>query len=135
MERAYRGLHELGYTHSVELWDGHELVGGLYGVATGGMFAGESMFSRASDAGKLALIALVGLIHRLRVPMIDCQAYTDNLARFGAREIDRNRFLSELAALRSAAVIPDSWHGYDGNALLHEGLALDAENRRAGRTV
>lgn len=92
MRRSYIALHRAGYAHSVETWREGELVGGLYGVALGHMFYGESMFSRAVDASKVALVALVGMLNDRGFPMIDCQMATPLLASLGAREIDRASF-------------------------------------------
>ncbi len=92
MSEAYCRLHSLGYAHSVECWHGSELVGGLYGVALGKVFFGESMFSRMSDASKVALVHLRDL--DLRV--IDCQIPNAHLARLGARGIERSAFLALL---------------------------------------
>lgn len=93
MERSYTELHKLGHAKSIEIWHGEELVGGLYGVETGTMFCGESMFSRMSNASK---IALVYLVWSGKYELIDCQVYNDHLASLGAREIDRNEFLRFL---------------------------------------
>jgi leucyl/phenylalanyl-tRNA---protein transferase len=99
MIRAYTALHRAGHAHSVETWRGGELVGGLYGVALGRMFYGESMFMRAADASKIALAHLVRQLERWRFGMIDCQMKTAHLARFGAREIPRAEFMQNLATL------------------------------------
>ena len=99
MRTAYLALHQAGYAHSVETWRGNDLVGGLYGIAIGRMFFGESMFSRATDASKVALVALVGELRARGFPMIDCQQRTALLASLGAREIARRQFLRRLAAL------------------------------------
>jgi leucyl/phenylalanyl-tRNA--protein transferase len=99
MQTAYLALHRLGHAHSVETWQGGRLVGGLYGVATGRMFYGESMFSRSTDASKVALVALVGELRRRGFPLIDCQQRTPLLASFGAREIPRRQFLRRITAL------------------------------------
>lgn len=99
MLEAYVALHELGWAHSVEAWDGDELVGGLYGVAIGGFFAGESMFHRVRDASKVALVTLVDLLHPQG--LLDVQWVTDHLASLGAIEVPREMYLSRLeAALR-----------------------------------
>jgi leucyl/phenylalanyl-tRNA--protein transferase len=99
MRRAYLALHRAGLAHSFECWRAGELVGGLYGVAVGRMFYGESMFSRATDASKVALVALVEELRARRCPLIDCQMRTPLLASLGAREIPRRVFLRELSAL------------------------------------
>jgi leucyl/phenylalanyl-tRNA--protein transferase len=98
MITAYEVLHRLGFAHSVEAWRGDELVGGLYGVSLGGAFFGESMFSRADDASKVAFVTLVKDLSRRGISLIDCQVYTEHLARFGAEEWPRERFLEALAA-------------------------------------
>ncbi|MDH4175182.1 MAG: leucyl/phenylalanyl-tRNA--protein transferase, partial [Betaproteobacteria bacterium] len=95
--------------HSVETWRDGELVGGLYGVALGRMFYGESMFSRATDASKVALAALVAELRRRGFPLIDCQVRTPLLAALGAREIPRRAFLRELAALVHYDAPPGKW--------------------------
>jgi leucyl/phenylalanyl-tRNA--protein transferase len=96
---AYGDLHRMGAAHSVEVWDGERLDGGLYGVSIGRMFFGESMFTRVPDASKVALFALARLlrVHGFRV--IDCQQNTRHLASLGAREISRAAFLQQVAEL------------------------------------
>ena len=106
---AYCALHRLGYTHSVESWRDGQLVGGLYGLALGRMFFGESMFALETDASKVALVQLVALLQRLRVPLIDCQQETAHLAAFGARPIPRARFAAHLAELIHSADPPTGW--------------------------
>ncbi len=98
MIEAYEGLHRLGLAHSVESWHQGELVGGLYGVALGSLFFGESMFSTMSDASKVAFVRLVRTLQSAGCPLIDCQVYTDHLASLGAEPIPRARFLELLAA-------------------------------------
>ncbi len=95
---AYTKLHEMGYAHSVEAYLGDELVGGLYGVVIGKVFFGESMFSRVSDASKVAFVHLVEKLKNEGFHFIDCQVSSYHLARFGAIEIPRDRFLEELNA-------------------------------------
>jgi len=99
MRRAYLALHRQGCAHSFETWQAGRLVGGLYGVAIGRMFYGESMFSRSSDASKVALVALVGELKARGLPLIDCQQRTPLLASLGAREIPRRQFLRRITAL------------------------------------
>jgi leucyl/phenylalanyl-tRNA--protein transferase len=100
MVAAYGSLHRMGWAHSVEIWDDAEqLIGGLYGVAIGRMFFGESMFARETDASKVALFALVRTLQALNFPMIDCQQSTSHLASLGAGEIKRAEFLRTLAGL------------------------------------
>jgi leucyl/phenylalanyl-tRNA--protein transferase len=99
MVSAYCALHEQGLAHSVETWIGGELVGGLYGVAIGRMFYGESMFTRAADASKIAFAHLVTQIQSWDFGMIDCQMKTRHLASFGAREISRSEFMRKVQEL------------------------------------
>ena len=94
---AYSALHDAGRAHSVETWVDGELVGGLYGVAMGAMFFGESMFARRSDASKVALAALIAFCRAHAITLIDCQQRTQHLASFGAREIPRAAFEAHLA--------------------------------------
>ncbi|MBU6146681.1 MAG: leucyl/phenylalanyl-tRNA--protein transferase [Actinomycetales bacterium] len=94
--RAFLRLHRLGYAHSVEAWEGELLVGGLYGVQIGGLFAGESMFHRARDASKVALVALVEHLREGPDRLLDVQWQTDHLARMGAVTIPRAEYLAEL---------------------------------------
>ncbi|HWM84732.1 MAG TPA: leucyl/phenylalanyl-tRNA--protein transferase [Kofleriaceae bacterium] len=98
MIEAYLEMHELGYAHSAEAWLGDRLVGGLYGVSLGAGFFGESMFARATDASKVAFASLVDQLRRWDIRLIDCQVHTEHMARFGAEEWPRDRFLRALAA-------------------------------------
>lgn len=101
---AYVELHSLGFAHSVEVWRGRELVGGLYGVEIGGLFAGESMFHRARDASKVALVALVKRLRGCPGPrIIDVQWSTPHLASLGVTEIPRTQYLARLAELIAQA--------------------------------
>ncbi|CAN7166238.1 leucyl/phenylalanyl-tRNA--protein transferase [Phenylobacterium sp. LjRoot225] len=101
IERLYSQLHELGHAHSVECWLDGELVGGLYGVALKGAFFGESMFSRRTDASKVALVHLVARLIAGGFELLDTQFLTEHLARFGAEEIPRQEYRTRLAkALR-----------------------------------
>jgi leucyl/phenylalanyl-tRNA--protein transferase len=110
MQRAYVALHAAGNAHSVEAWDETgALVGGLYGVATGRMFAGESMFARAPDASKVAFALLAIQLRRWGFPAVDCQMHTEHLARFGGREIPRAAFLALLATVVDAPPPPVPW--------------------------
>jgi leucyl/phenylalanyl-tRNA--protein transferase len=93
---AYEELHRRGVAHSAESWDDGELAGGLYGVSLGGAFFGESMFARAKDASKVAFVTLVRQLERWGIDLVDCQVRTDHLARFGASEWPRPRFLAAL---------------------------------------
>ncbi|MFN4261037.1 MAG: leucyl/phenylalanyl-tRNA--protein transferase [Gemmataceae bacterium] len=96
MITAYERLHHLGHAHSVEVWRACELVGGLYGVAVGGLFAGESMFSRQSDASKVALVFLVERLRQRGFQLFDIQFLTAHTARLGAIEIPRADYLRRL---------------------------------------
>jgi leucyl/phenylalanyl-tRNA---protein transferase len=108
IEAAFRTLHERGQTHSVECWLGNQLVGGLYGMALGRAFFGESMFSRATDASKVALVWLVARLRMGGFELLDCQFMTDHLASLGATEISQKRYLQLLdRALEGCAEIPD----------------------------
>ncbi len=93
---VYEVLHEQGHAHSVEVWDGATLVGGLYGIDVGDVFCGESMFSKASNSSKLALIYLVKELKKNNYKLIDCQVPTAHLASMGAAPISRKEFLSYL---------------------------------------
>ena len=110
MKKAYVRLHRAGHAHSFETWRDGEMVGGLYGVAIGRMFYGESMFSRATDASKVALVSLVAELRARRFPLIDCQMHTPLLASLGAREIPRRAFLRELTALVHYPQQPGKWN-------------------------
>jgi leucyl/phenylalanyl-tRNA--protein transferase len=109
MRRAYSALHRAGYAHCFECWRDGDLLGGLYGVAIGRMFYGESMFSRSTDASKVALVALVEELRARGFPMIDCQMRTPLLASLGAREIPRREFLRRLQALVNYPESPQPW--------------------------
>ncbi len=112
MIHAYTELHELGFAHSVETWHEEELVGGLYGVALGSVFFGESMFMRKTDASKVALAHLVKLLLQWDFKLIDCQVATAHLQSLGAREIARREFLLRLAGcLNDPARFAGSWAG------------------------
>jgi leucyl/phenylalanyl-tRNA--protein transferase len=106
---AYTQLHALGVAHSVEAWQDGVLVGGLYGIALGRAFYGESMFARAPDASKIAFVHLVRQLQRWQFGMIDCQMNTAHLARFGAREIPRADFIARLESLVNLAAVPTPW--------------------------
>ena len=109
MKTAYLRLHHEGHAHSFETWREGELVGGLYGVALGRMFYGESMFSRATDASKVALVSLVEELKRRSFPLIDCQVHTELLESLGGREIPRREFLRALAGLVNYPQHPMKW--------------------------
>ncbi|MBT9392532.1 leucyl/phenylalanyl-tRNA--protein transferase [Hymenobacter sp. NST-14] len=100
--RGYVALHRAGYAHSVEVWDGPTLVGGLYGVAVRGVFAGESMFHSRPNASKLALLALAGHLRGQGTGLLDIQQLTPHLAALGAEEVSRRAFLHLLAGEQAA---------------------------------
>ncbi|HKB84492.1 MAG TPA: leucyl/phenylalanyl-tRNA--protein transferase [Burkholderiales bacterium] len=109
MVEAYCELHRAGIAHSVETWLDGELVGGLYGVALGRAFFGESMFTRATDASKVALVVLVRQLERWGFGLVDCQMNTAHLASFGAREIPRTDFTRRLRELIHYPPVPAPW--------------------------
>ena len=109
MVEAYCNLHEAGHAHSVETWIGGQLAGGLYGVAMGGMFFGESMFHRATDASKIALVHLVRYLDSHGFGMIDCQMHTSHLASLGALEIPRSEFAVQLHGLVNLPIPSGKW--------------------------
>ena len=112
IRKAYVCLHEMGWAHSIETWtESGELVGGLYGVGIAGLFAGESMFSTATDASKVALVGLVDRLQRAGARLLDVQWQTDHLATLGATTLTRADYLDRL----DDALVPD-------DALLHSGL-------------
>ncbi len=124
---AYAGLHALGHAHSVEVWQQGRLVGGLYGVALGRVFFGESMFTRISDASKVAFVYLVRQLERWGYELIDCQVYTGHLASLGATLISRAAFGARLDRLADVG-------GHDGRWVLDPDLAdrLHGGGRGAG---
>jgi len=109
MIEAYVRLHQAGYAHSLETWIGGQLAGGLYGVALGRMFYGESMFTRVPDASKIALAHLARQLNRWKYGLIDCQMATAHLARLGAREIPRPEFMRRLAKLVNYPAQAGKW--------------------------
>ncbi len=115
MISAYVRLHELGWAHSVEVFQEGELVGGLYGLAIGRMFYGESMFARRNNASKFAFAYLIRFLLQQGFGMIDCQMYTEHLASLGGREISRREFVNRMNALTVNAT-PGRW-SVDGLAL------------------
>ncbi|MEZ4235225.1 MAG: leucyl/phenylalanyl-tRNA--protein transferase [Myxococcota bacterium] len=106
---AYVQLHELGFAHSVEAWEEDRLVGGLYGVAVGKLYAGESMFARRPDASKIAFVHLARQLQRWGYPLVDCQVHTMHLERFGAHEIPRASYLARCAELANLPGRPGRW--------------------------
>lgn len=112
MRDAYQLLHQLGHAHSAETWIDGKLAGGLYGVAIGGMFYGESMFMRRTDASKIALVHLVRALALRGTRMIDCQMHTSHLASLGAREISRTQFSQRLAELINCTQPAGLWNNW-----------------------
>jgi leucyl/phenylalanyl-tRNA--protein transferase len=115
MVNAYCNLHASGFAHSVEAWADDQLAGGLYGVSLGRCFFGESMFTRVSNASKVAFVALVKHLRSLNFALVDCQITTGHLTRFGAREITRTRYLHELDEALKAGTLNGKW-SFDGEA-------------------
>ena len=109
MVQAYCRLHESGFAHSFEVWHDNRLAGGLYGVSLGKCFFGESMFTRITNASKVAMVALVEHLQQLNFDFIDCQITTAHLTRFGAREVSRANYLDELAEALKAATLNGKW--------------------------
>ena len=105
MVKAYCELHQLGHAHSVEVWDGDEIVGGLYGVDAGGVFAGESMFSYRSNASKLALLFLIEHLQQRGSDWLDVQVMSPHLEALGAKEIVREEFLRKLAETQARNLV------------------------------
>ena len=111
MVQAYTRLHTMGFAHSVEVWQEDELVGGLYGIALGRVFFGESMFAEVSNASKFGFIRLVQRLQELGYRMIDCQQKTPHLASLGAESIPRRQFLSVLRENETEPTHRGSWSG------------------------
>lgn len=109
MQEAYGALHRHGVAHCAESWQGGELVGGLYGVALGRVFFGESMFARVTDASKVAFVALIEKLKRDGFRLVDCQQETRHLASFGARPIPRREFVHRLGELINSGETTSAW--------------------------
>ena len=114
MQRAYGELHRQGLAHSAEAWSEGQLVGGLYGVSLGDVFFGESMFAHAPDASKVAFVALVESLAAWGLGLVDCQVYTDHLARFGASEWPRSEYLEALRLALEAPTRQGRWRLAEG---------------------
>lgn len=110
MIEAYVKLHEAGFAHSVECWQDDKLVGGLYGIALGKVFFGESMFSRVTDASKVAFVALAKQLNEWNFKLIDCQVYTSHLESLGAGMISRKQFISLLDQYTNTPFEKVKWH-------------------------
>lgn len=110
LRRGFTALFDRGLAHSIEAYDENDhLVGGLYGVSLGRAFCGESMFARAPDASKIAMVTLLGNLHHWGFHFVDCQVYTDHLSRFGANEWPRAKFLQALTRALSAPTQTGPW--------------------------
>jgi leucyl/phenylalanyl-tRNA--protein transferase len=112
MIRAYERLHEMGFAHSAEAWSGGKLAGGLYGVSLGAAFFGESMFARQPNASKVAFVHLVQQLKAWEFQLVDCQIYTEHLARFGATPWPRTRFLKALEKALEQPTRKGTWREY-----------------------
>lgn len=130
IERLFGALHRVGHAHSIEVWEGPaeagRLVGGLYGVALGGAFFGESMFSRARDASKVALVHLVARLRLLGFRLLDAQFQTEHLAQFGCQEVPRAQYKRMLSEAIEEAV---PWRDAPDPAL----IAAEIRAMRSGR--
>ncbi len=109
---AYNRLYHLGHAHSLEVWEGGQLIGGIYGIALGQLFCGESMFSRRSGASKLALVALAKLLHGWDSPLIDTQVANAHTVSLGAVEIPRAQYLQDVATLPRRPGQPGNWAAF-----------------------
>ena len=109
MQQAYCKMFELGHAHSIECWHDGQLAGGLYGIALGRVFFGESMFSRQADASKVALVHLAKKLQQLELELIDCQMTTAHLLSMGAREISRNEFCDRIKLRTITNTPPEHW--------------------------
>jgi leucyl/phenylalanyl-tRNA---protein transferase len=133
MKQAYQALHLQGYAHSVEVWQNQQLVGGIYGVAVGQVFCGESMFSRVSNASKIALSCLIKYLQKHKFTLIDCQVENPHLEQLGAINISRAQYLEILskglienkAASNDAEASDQIWQGRELNAL---GLMINKDD-------
>lgn len=123
MMRAYERLHEIGLAHSAEIWVRGELAGGLYGVALGRMFFGESMFTRQTDASKMALACLSTQLARWQFPWIDCQMRTAHLESLGAVEVARRDFVRTVRHLARLSTVESPWRSDEAVRLAFSGSA------------
>lgn len=112
MAEAYTHLHDLGHAHSVEVWEQERLVGGIYGIAVGRLFCGESMFSRESGGSRVALTALAQLLRQWDFPWIDAQVTNAHLLQLGAVEYPRTQFLRTVSQLAHLPGQPGSWKAF-----------------------
>lgn len=135
IEASYQALHRAGHAHSLECWLGDELVGGLYGVSFERVFCGESMFSRADNASKVALAWLVALMGRAGYRLLDCQFITDHLASLGAVTVPRKRYLQMLADARADGFqtsLPEAWSRFSGRQFSAAGSSAGSGSAAAG---
>jgi leucyl/phenylalanyl-tRNA--protein transferase len=109
MLEAYRALHQQGHAHSIEVWQDDKLVGGLYGVAINGYFSGESMFYKASNASKVALVALSKLLREIDIEFIDCQMINPFLEDMGCIEVNREQFVKYQTKAKNVIVPSNFW--------------------------
>ena len=114
MRESYLTLHQQGHAHSIETWEGDELVGGLYGVGVGSLFSGESMFAHRSDASKVALVWMVEQLRDWNFKLVDCQVFTEHLERFGAINVPRGRYLAQLEGLVKEPGLRGPWSFDEG---------------------
>ena len=114
MRQAYIDMHYAGHAHCVECWNGNELVGGLYGIHTGQVFCGESMFSKQSNASKIALVHLCKFLSQNGFKLIDSQVYTEHLERLGAQMISRSDYI-DILKQPYQVVMPENWHDLFNN--------------------
>ncbi len=110
MVKAYCNLHDLGYAHSVEVWEDQQLIGGLYGISIGKIFFGESMFTKVSNASKFGFISLVRALQQYEFDLIDCQQETKHLESLGARSITRKKFLRILEENTAKPTLKGNWN-------------------------
>ena len=122
---TYKKLHDLGYAHSIEIWEDNKIKGGLYGVAIGKAFFAESMFSKSSNGSKIALIALMGILELNKFQLLDVQFITNHLKTMGAKEISRNVFLSLL----QKSTLQQSKFSYSGSNIIDKNLIYNAEKK------
>lgn len=109
VREAYIGMHDLGAAHSIELWQGSRLVGGMYGIALGAAFFGESMFSRVASGSRIVMVHLCGQLAAHGYHFLDCQVFNPHLGRMGATPVPRSRFLTELERALVSDVNPGIW--------------------------
>ena len=109
LKNAYINLHHSGYAHSIEVWDESKLAGGLYGVAIGKIFFGESMFSQMSNTSKIALVYLTEQVKKWGYQLIDCQVYSDHLYSLGAETIERSKFEAIIHHFAGKKIVYENW--------------------------